>query len=111
MNKYLIFTTEGLTFAPDSETEVENCQLLGEADGDSLDDAIDNLYNEEQWIEEYGFDRGECFGEQILTTELKKDISEIVDYLYENEKIHYEKNDCPKDHIFNVIVRLAKAIK
>lgn len=110
MNEYLFFTLEGATLPPIEGKEVENCQLLGKANGKTLKEAKSNLLKENPWIEECGFDCDCIIAEQILTEEQKKDIQTLVEYLYEDEKSHYIEWRYPKDHIFRVIKRLSKMI-
>ena len=108
MNEYMFFTLEGTTLSPIEGQEVDNCQLLGRANGKTLKEAKSNLLKENPWIEEYGFDCDNIIAEQILTEEQKKDIQTLVEYLYEEEKRHYTEWRYPKDHIFRVIKRLSK---
>ncbi|MDN0071690.1 hypothetical protein QVN97_06690 [Bacteroides caecigallinarum] len=54
MKTFLFYTTEGYTESPNN-TSIENCQLLGEADGETVEEAFTNLIKENSWIEEYGF--------------------------------------------------------
>lgn len=65
MNKYIIYTTEGHTTAPNENIEVENCQMLGEVYGNNPDEAKDNLMKENPWIAEAGFSRSEFIIRQL----------------------------------------------
>lgn len=65
MNKYIIYTTEGHTTAPNENIEVENCQMLGEVCGNNPDEAKDNLMKENPWIAEAGFSRSEFIVRQL----------------------------------------------
>lgn len=107
MNEYLFYTCEGFTFAPNEETEVENCQLLGRAKGKSRKDAFKNLLAQNPWIEADGFDTNEIMCEQIINSSLRADISKIIEYLWHDEEKHFEENDKPRNHIFKVLKRLA----
>lgn len=55
MNHYLFYTTEGYTLAPDKQ-EIENCQLLGRADGKNKDEALQQLLVENHWIIDHNYD-------------------------------------------------------
>ena len=103
MKLYLIYTMEGHTIAPNEEVEVENCQMLGEAYGDNPDEAKDNLLKENPWIAEAGFNRSKFIARQLLTNEQRIAIKEVLDYLWEDEKRHYEKCGEPDNHIFPFI--------
>lgn len=56
MNEYIFYTTEGYTTAPNENFEVENCQLIGIASGESKKDALAVLFEENPWIIPAGFD-------------------------------------------------------
>ena len=43
MNNYIFFTTEGTTYPPIEGKEVDNCQLLGRAYGQTSEEAKSNL--------------------------------------------------------------------
>lgn len=54
MKTFLFYTREGYTESPNNGC-VENCQLLGEATGETVEAAFANLLKENPWIEENGF--------------------------------------------------------
>ena len=81
MNKYIFFTTEGTTYPPIEGKEVDNCQLLGRAYGQTPEEAKCNLLKDNPWIEEAGFDSDCIIAEQILTEEQRKDIQTLVEGL------------------------------
>lgn len=66
MNEYIIYTTEGFTQDPNGN-DIENCQVLGEACGDNLVEAKDNLLKNNPWIAEAGFNRSEFIIRQLKT--------------------------------------------
>ena len=66
MNKYIIYTTEGHTIAPNEIVEIDNCQVLGQACGNNPDEAKDNLLKENPWITEAGFNRSEFIVRQLV---------------------------------------------
>lgn len=82
MNEYIFFTTEGTTYPPIEGKNVENCQLLGRAKGNTPEEAKNNLFKDNPWIEEAGFDSACIMVEQILTEEQRKDIKALVECLY-----------------------------
>lgn len=49
MAKYIFYTDDGSTFAPNGN-DVENLQILGIEDGKSEEDAIKNLFHNNDWI-------------------------------------------------------------
>lgn len=57
MSTYIFYTHEGYTEGPNGK-EVENCQLLGEAEGETAKEALENLLNENPWIADCGFKVG-----------------------------------------------------
>lgn len=46
-----------------------------------------------------------------LSEEIKTDLRIILDYLIENEEIHFLENDKPKNHIYNNALRVNKWLK
>ena len=106
MNEYIIYTTEGYTVAPNEDVEVENCQVLGCACGNNAAEAQDNLLKDNPWITEAGFDRAEFIVKQLLTNEERIAIKEVLDYLWEDEKRHFDESEEPDNHIFPVLKRL-----
>jgi hypothetical protein len=55
MNEYIFYTPEGFTTAPNEDIEVENCQVMGIANGKDKVEAQENLLKENPWILEAGF--------------------------------------------------------
>ena len=49
MKTYLFYTMEGYTESPNSNS-IENCQLLGEAKGETVEDAFVCLLKNNTWI-------------------------------------------------------------
>ena len=54
MRTFIFYTLEGYSESPINEI-TENCQLLGEATGETAHDALNNLLKENEWIIEQGF--------------------------------------------------------
>ena len=67
MTKYIFYTTEGFTQAPDGN-DIENCQLLGRAYGKDKHDALSNLLKEKPWIKESGFEPCEIICKELVST-------------------------------------------
>ncbi len=66
MNEYIFYTTAGYTLAPDGETEVENCQVLGFAQGHNVAEAKAHLLAEQAWIVELGYADELILSRQVL---------------------------------------------
>ena len=63
MKSYIFITEEGITYQPDSESpepDIENCQVIGFAKGDSPAEAFDNLVKENGYLLETSFDEVIC---------------------------------------------------
>ena len=105
MNSYLIYTTEGFTESPEN-IEVENCQLLGRINAENKEQARTLLRKENPWVEEIGFDIDSAFVQQVLTPENKKDIKQLIEYLWKDEEKHFEESNYPQDHIFRIVLKL-----
>ncbi len=54
MNRYVCYTAEGYTVAPNGE-DIDNCQILGFVDAEDRHDAIEKLLKRNPWIEKYEF--------------------------------------------------------
>ena len=110
MNEYIFYTTEGRTIAPNENIEVKNCQVLGRVFGSTPNEAQTNLLKEKPWITEAGFIRSEFFIKQLLTDEQREAIREVLNYLWEDEKRHYEECEEPENHIFLILKQLKDSI-
>ena len=66
MNEYIFYTTEGQTLASNIDYDVENCQVLGIAKGDDVQQAEENLLNAYSWITEAGFCREYIISRKVL---------------------------------------------
>ena len=106
MKEYLFYSTEGYTEGPNTDYNVNNCQVLGRVKGSNLPDAINNLLKENEWITKAGFSIESIAYVQVITNELKQDIKNVVNYLWKEEKTHFEECGKPKNHIFNTIKKL-----
>jgi hypothetical protein len=63
MNSYIFITTEGYTYQPDSESaepDIENCQVIGFAEGENKQQAFNNLIQNNQFLLETTFDELIC---------------------------------------------------
>ena len=64
MNSYIFVTSEGHTFQPNSESsepDIENCQVIGFASGNTEKQAFANLVCENSSLLETAFDELICF--------------------------------------------------
>lgn len=56
MKKFIFLADEGSTQTPENE-DIENLQVLGWSDGDSLESALSNLNIENPYLKEAGFSK------------------------------------------------------
>ncbi len=108
MNTYVFYTQEGYTESPKGEN-IENLQILGFVKGENVSRALENLLKENSWIKESGFDKNSILARQLLDDALKSNIQKTVDYLWVDEKRHFEEDPCD-NHIFIFLKELKKAI-
>jgi len=83
MKSFIFITQEGLTYQPDSESpepDIENCQVIGFAEGQDENEAFQNLIEENEYLLETNFD-------EVICMELKNE-----DY-YSKAK-YFCLNDC-----------------
>lgn len=113
MAKYIFYTDEGTTTAPNGD-DVENLQVIGIEDGKSQKEATKNLLKNNRLIKEMEFDedRFRCF--VVLKPEVIHDLEKILEYLWEDEEKHFEEcefNDEDADsHIFNALKNIKENI-
>ena len=64
MNTYIFVTTEGFTYQPGSEAiepDVANLQVLGLGEGTSPDEALADMLETHQWIQNTTFSEVLCY--------------------------------------------------
>ncbi len=64
MRYFLFITAEGRTFQPGSESiepDIENCQVIGFAEGHTIEEACNNLIKEKPYLLETTFDEVKGF--------------------------------------------------
>lgn len=110
MNEYIFYTAEGVTYPPIQDKEVENCQVLGRALGKNVREARTELGKKSPWIKDCGFDMKKAISKQLLTEDNKRDINAVLEYLMEDEFLHYQESEEPENHIYKVLVRLKHMI-
>ncbi len=108
MKRYIFYTPDGYTESPTNQP-VENLQVLGQASGHNMGDALNSLLKNNQWITKNGFNENCIIGEQLLDESLKNNIKKIVEYLWTEEEKHYEENQC-SNHIFLILKQLKQMI-
>lgn len=90
MSEYIFYTTEGFTQDPKGDN-VENCQVIGRALGNSEEEAKNNLLKENPWIEEaHGFDKEMLIGKELAPCKnADKKLSFLTELLDENQLNSY----------------------
>jgi len=64
MKYYIFITTEGFTFSPvsdNSEPDIDNCQVLGFAEGINEEEAYIKFKEENTYVEKLGFKDIICY--------------------------------------------------
>ncbi len=64
MNRYIFYTSEGFSQTPLGK-DVENMQVLGFADGVSVERAMENLLYGNPWIEEGGYSQNKIVCQKL----------------------------------------------
>ena len=109
MNKYFFFTYEGDN-GSSIDKRSENIPFLGIEKGVNLFEAKQKLISKNKWIKNGDFDENSIKSKQLLSEDNKNDIKTVVSYLWEDEKKHFEENDCPDNHIFITLKKLKELI-
>ena len=91
MEKYIFYTTEGFTQAPDGE-DIENCQLLGCTYGQDKQEAMDNLLTENPWIKERGFEPRKAICAELATTHNAEDKLSFITGLLDERQLEEYSN-------------------
>jgi len=89
MRKYIFLTTEGLTYQPNSaspEPDIENMQVIGFAQGDTVQEASRNLLDLNEYLADTNFD-------EIFAIELANDHRE---YFSLKDTVRNYLKDCSK---------------
>lgn len=60
MKRYIFITDEGFTFQPDNddyEPDIENMQVIGFGEGNTADDAMENMIQENPYLRDTKFNK------------------------------------------------------
>ena len=60
MKKFIFITDEGFTFQPgseDYESDIENMQVVGFGEGNTMDDAMENMIDENPYLKNTKFNK------------------------------------------------------
>jgi hypothetical protein len=60
MKTYIFLTNEGTTLCP-NDTEINNSQVIGFANGETPENAFQELKKENEWLKGTGFDQVSCY--------------------------------------------------
>jgi hypothetical protein len=107
MAQFIFYTFEGNTIAPNN-TDVENLQILGIENGLCSNDALEKLLTNNKWIEKSGFSKDKIKNYAIVSASFQNDVQTMIDYLWNDEKRHFEESGHRDNHIFRVLQRLKK---
>ena len=105
MKEYIFFTTEGFTEAPNEAITIDNCQVIGRANGDNEKDALKNLITDNAWILEAGFDTSKFIIEQIITDDLRQKVVSLMSWILSNDTFA-----CQNAHVNEIIRQLSHDI-
>ncbi len=72
---------------------------------------VNKMYNSEEIVLDYDDLTKREIIPNILINEKENLIKEIIEYLYQDEKKHFEELEEPNNHIFSKIVRLKTLVE
>lgn len=110
MAKFIFYTGQGYTISPNGD-ELESLQILGIEEGQSENDALNNLFNNNEWILESNFSKEDIKCNAILNSNVLNDIKVVLDYLWKDEETHFEEGRLNKEDLSNHIFNSLKSIK
>ena len=106
MNEYIFYTTEGCTLAPDEQTEVDNCQVLGRVEAVCADEAWNTLLQENPWIADAGYCRGDVVAKQLVTDSQRADIMAAVECLVQSAEGNIYVDGYARERLLRAAERL-----
>lgn len=80
MNEYLIYTSGGFCQDP-SGNDIDNCQVLGRAEGEDGTEAIDNLLFKNPWIIDSGYQREDFMVVRVYKESSQCDFSIVFKHI------------------------------
>jgi len=110
MARYIFYTDQGLTIAPNGE-DVENFQIIGFEEGISEVDAFGNLLKNNDWIIEMKFSTDNIKCKLVFETNFSSKVHKVLDYLWKDEERHYEENNDDEKFVENHIFKTLEEIK
>lgn len=115
MNEYIFYKR-----GEDSKLSYLNCLVLGKAFGNNAVEARQNFLKNNSRLIEKKYNPSDIIAKQVLTDKQISDIKKIIEYLWADEKKHYEelysidlddvahmeREDIDENHIFSSLNRL-----
>jgi len=105
MNKYVFYIDDECNKSS-KNNKCENIQFLGIEKGKSQFEAKQKLISEKK----LNFEESTIKSKQLFSEDNKKEIKTVIEYLWEDEKKHFEENDCPSNHIFFILKKLKELV-
>ncbi|MDE6285754.1 MAG: hypothetical protein K2L99_02020 [Muribaculaceae bacterium] len=69
MKDFIVYTSQGTTYGPNINENVENCQVLGIVQAHTCTEAINILFENNKWIQKAGFTKEYTMVKQILVSQ------------------------------------------
>lgn len=110
MAKFIFYTDQGYTISPNGN-ELESLQILGIEDGKSEEDALNNLFNNNEWILESGFSKESIKCNAIFNSKVLGKIEVVLEYLWKDEEKHFEESKLNEEDVFGHIYNHLRNIK
>lgn len=68
MKDFIIYTAQGTTYGPNINVDIENCQVLGIVQSSTESGAVNELFENNEWIKRAGFTKDYVVVKQLLSS-------------------------------------------
>jgi hypothetical protein len=102
MAQYIFYTHDSFSTAPNGEN-IKNLKILGIEKGNSKENAVQNLLDNNKWIEVNDFNEDNIKCLAIMKPEILEKINKVIEYLWVDEEKHWEECEYTDDHIFQAL--------
>ena len=101
MAKYFFYTDEGYTVSPNN-TDLDSLQILGIESGQTLQEGMNKLIENNHWIVENNFKIENIKYRIVINHQDIDNLKSIIDYLWDDEEKHFKETDAKgkRTHIF-----------
>lgn len=105
-----IFHTDAKNAENYPHTQINGLHILGLEKGKNEQEALDSFLNNNRLIRDGELPIDNIKSKVLLTPETVRNISILIDYLWEDEYRHWEELECPGEHVFMVLKQIKESL-